>query len=349
MCATRATPAFTVLRSPWRSPETTTRRSRTPIISSVGSRRTRPSSMTGWRAARNLSTNTIPTFFTSIGGSASPHSSPIFKRFAAYYYDEAARRHQGVVLTYKGYDFPENAAVLDIERGKLDTLRLLAVANRYFGQHSFLGLRKQRRVPHRQVTHRRIRRRGQQERQPAPQRRTEIRRHYSRRGARHSACKWARGSRSTARQSTARARGSSTVKGRQKSASSAKNSDQQEFTSEDIRFTTNNGALYAIALGWPANSEMRIRSLAQRLALPQRSCLRSHNAGFQRDDFLAAESRRTAHQNARAAPRRARIYIPDNGTTRARPSLRQLKIQCRLGLPGPQVAELLAIRLRDRC
>ncbi len=29
------------------------------------------------------------------------------------------------MLTYKGYDFPENAAILDIERGKLDTLRLL--------------------------------------------------------------------------------------------------------------------------------------------------------------------------------------------------------------------------------
>ena len=54
-----------------------------------------------------------------------PAFQPYLQRFAAYYYDAAASRHQGVVLTYKGYDFPENAATLDIERGKLDALRLL--------------------------------------------------------------------------------------------------------------------------------------------------------------------------------------------------------------------------------
>ena len=47
------------------------------VISSAGSRRTRPSSTTGWRAARSSSTNTIPTFSISTGGSASPRSSPI--------------------------------------------------------------------------------------------------------------------------------------------------------------------------------------------------------------------------------------------------------------------------------
>ena len=47
------------------------------------------------------------------------------KRMAAYYYDVAAARHQGVVLTYKLEAFPPGAAVLDIERGKLDALRLL--------------------------------------------------------------------------------------------------------------------------------------------------------------------------------------------------------------------------------
>ncbi|MGB0081283.1 MAG: alpha-L-fucosidase C-terminal domain-containing protein, partial [Terracidiphilus sp.] len=50
-----------------------------------------------------------------------------------------------------------------------------------------------------------------------------------------------------------------------KVAGTAKNSDQQEFTPEDIRFTTHNGALYAIALGWPSNGELRIRSLARGL------------------------------------------------------------------------------------
>jgi alpha-L-fucosidase len=54
-----------------------------------------------------------------------PAFQPYLKRFAAYYYNEAAQRRQGVVLTYKQDDFPANAAVLDIERGKLDAIRLL--------------------------------------------------------------------------------------------------------------------------------------------------------------------------------------------------------------------------------
>jgi alpha-L-fucosidase len=39
------------------------------------------------------------------------------------------------------------------------------------------------------------------------------------------------------------------------------NSDKQEFTAADIRFTTHDGALYAVALGWPAGGELRVHSL----------------------------------------------------------------------------------------
>jgi alpha-L-fucosidase len=46
-----------------------------------------------------------------------------------------------------------------------------------------------------------------------------------------------------------------------KVASSALNTDRQEFTPEDIRFTTRNGILYAIALGWPASGELRVHTL----------------------------------------------------------------------------------------
>lgn len=55
-----------------------------------------------------------------------PAFQPFLREFAAYYYDRAAERRQGVVMTYKEHAMPENTAVLDIERGKLDTLRLLA-------------------------------------------------------------------------------------------------------------------------------------------------------------------------------------------------------------------------------
>ncbi|MEO6804355.1 MAG: alpha-L-fucosidase [Granulicella sp.] len=54
-----------------------------------------------------------------------PAFKPDLQKFAAYYYDRSAERHQQPVLTYKQESMPANVATLDIERGKLDTLRLL--------------------------------------------------------------------------------------------------------------------------------------------------------------------------------------------------------------------------------
>jgi alpha-L-fucosidase len=39
--------------------------------------------------------------------------------------------------------------------------------------------------------------------------------------------------------------------------------NQRPYTSEDIRFTTKAGTLYAFALGWPANGKLVIRTLAK--------------------------------------------------------------------------------------
>ena len=39
-------------------------------------------------------------------------------------------------------------------------------------------------------------------------------------------------------------------------------SDDKPFTPQDIRFTTKGDALYAIALAWPKDGKLRIRSLA---------------------------------------------------------------------------------------
>ncbi|HEX4066857.1 MAG TPA: alpha-L-fucosidase [Acidobacteriaceae bacterium] len=47
------------------------------------------------------------------------------QQFAAYYYDRSAEWNQQPVLTYKDESMPANVATLDIERGKMDTLRLL--------------------------------------------------------------------------------------------------------------------------------------------------------------------------------------------------------------------------------
>lgn len=54
-----------------------------------------------------------------------PAFQPYLQKFAAYYYNRAAEWHQGVVMTYKEQAMPANTAVLDIERGEVDNLRLL--------------------------------------------------------------------------------------------------------------------------------------------------------------------------------------------------------------------------------
>jgi len=54
-----------------------------------------------------------------------PAFKPYLEEFAAYYYNRSAQRNRRPVLTYKEEAMPPNTATLDIERGKLDTLRLL--------------------------------------------------------------------------------------------------------------------------------------------------------------------------------------------------------------------------------
>ncbi len=52
-----------------------------------------------------------------------PAFEPYRQRFAAYYYNQGAEWKKGVVLNYKNKSYPDKAAVLDIERGKLDAMR----------------------------------------------------------------------------------------------------------------------------------------------------------------------------------------------------------------------------------
>ncbi|HVM88757.1 MAG TPA: alpha-L-fucosidase [Puia sp.] len=51
---------------------------------------------------------------------------PYRKSFAAFYYNQALAWNKGVVLNYKNKSFPDSAAVLDLERGKLEGIRPLA-------------------------------------------------------------------------------------------------------------------------------------------------------------------------------------------------------------------------------
>ncbi len=66
-----------------------------------------------------------PDFFYFDWWIGQPVFKPDLQQFAAYYYNQSAHRGQHPVLTYKEEAMPANTATLDIERGKLDTLRLL--------------------------------------------------------------------------------------------------------------------------------------------------------------------------------------------------------------------------------
>ena len=52
-----------------------------------------------------------------------PAWAPYLQKFAAYYYNRGAEWKKGVAINYKNRAFPDKAAVLDIERGKLDATR----------------------------------------------------------------------------------------------------------------------------------------------------------------------------------------------------------------------------------
>jgi alpha-L-fucosidase len=189
-----------------------------------------------------------------------PAFQQYLQRFTAYYYDDAARRNQGVVLTYKQHNFPENAAVLDIERAKLDTIRLLpwqtdtSVSIHSWGYVENDEYRDAKSLINELVDV--VSKNGNLLLNVGPKADgtipDEARAVLLQMGA------WLKtngeaiyGSRPWLLYG----------EGPTKVTSSAKSSDQQEFTPEDIRFTTHNDALYVIALGWPKSGELRVHTL----------------------------------------------------------------------------------------
>ena len=55
-----------------------------------------------------------------------PAMDPYRKSFTSYYYNKGLSWNKGVVVNYKNISFPDEAAVLDLERGKLAGIRKLA-------------------------------------------------------------------------------------------------------------------------------------------------------------------------------------------------------------------------------
>ncbi len=205
-----------------------------------------------------------PDFFYFDWWIGQPAFQPYLKRFAAYYYNQAAARkhgpNDGVVLTYKMNDFPENAATLDVERGKLDLIRLLpwqtdtSVSIHSWGFVNNDEYRDSKSLIGELVDV--VSKNGNLLLNVGPKSDgtipDEAKKVLLEMGA------WLKtngeaiyGSRPWLVYG----------EGPTKVASSALDTDIQHFTAEDIRFTKNHGALYAIALGWPASGDLHIHSL----------------------------------------------------------------------------------------
>jgi alpha-L-fucosidase len=189
-----------------------------------------------------------------------PAFRPYLQQIAAYYYDSATEHRQDVVLTYKEHAFPENAAVLDVERAKLDALRLLpwqtdtSVSIHSWGyvkndEYRDAGSLIDELVDVVSKNGNLLLNVGPESDGTIPQ---QVQTTLLQIGA------WLKVNGEAIYESRPWL---VYGEGPTKVTSSAHNSDRQQFTSEDIRFTTHNDALYAIALGRPANGELRIRTL----------------------------------------------------------------------------------------
>lgn len=188
---------------------------------------------------------------------------PYLKRFAAFYYNDAARRGSTAAINYKFNAYPEGAAVLDIERGQLDKARPLFwqtdtsisvkswgyIENDTFRSPESLirqlvdivskngalllnvGPKPDGTIP-----------------EPARAILLDMGRWLSVNGeAIYATRPW-----------TVSGEGPTKVAG-----GSFHDTATGPYTSQDIRFTTKGDTLYAIALGWPADGKIAIHSLAE--------------------------------------------------------------------------------------
>jgi len=196
-----------------------------------------------------------------------PVFEPYLRRFAAYYYNRGAQWGRGVAINYKHQAFPDRAAVYDVERGQLTDIRPLfwqtdtAVSKNswgYINNQDYktardiigdltdivskngalllnIGPRPDGTIPE-----------GDQAIL------IEIGRWLAVNGeAIYGTRPW-----------KVFGEGPTEIVGGQFA-----DTKRRAFTAQDVRFTTKDGALYAIVLGWPERGEAIIQSLGAQLKL----------------------------------------------------------------------------------
>jgi alpha-L-fucosidase len=187
---------------------------------------------------------------------------PYLKRFAAYYYNDAARRGSTAAINYKFNAYPEGAAVLDIERGQMDKPRPLlwqtdtSISIKSWGYIENDSFRSPESLIRQLVdivskNGALLLNVGPKSDGTIPEQAQAILldmgRWLSVNGeAIYGTRPW-----------TVSGEGPTQVIG-----GAFHDTATQPYTSQDIRFTKKGDVLYAIALGWPADGKITIRSLA---------------------------------------------------------------------------------------
>jgi alpha-L-fucosidase len=193
-----------------------------------------------------------------------PAFKPALQEFVAYYYDRSAERNQQPVLTYKGESMPADVATLDIERGKLDTQRLLpwetdtSVSIHSWGYAEHDEYRSAKSLIHQLVDT--VAKNGNLLLNVGPKADgtipEEAREVLLQMGA------WLRVNGQAiygTRPFTVFGEGPTKGYG----DSTQKNKDIQVYTAQDIRYTTSKSGstLYATALGWPSGGSLTLHTL----------------------------------------------------------------------------------------
>jgi len=191
-----------------------------------------------------------------------PVFQPYLQKFAAFYYNRGAEWKRGVAINYKNKSFPERAAVLDIERGKLESIRPLfwqtdtSVSVKSWGYIQNDQFRTAESLVDELVDI--VSKNGCLLLNVGPKSDGTIPEGAQKVLLEMGAWLDTNGEAIYGtRPWKVSGEGPTKVVG-----GSFKDTEGSPFTSEDIRFTTKGDTIYAIALAWPENGKLNIKSLA---------------------------------------------------------------------------------------
>ncbi|HEX4770670.1 MAG TPA: alpha-L-fucosidase [Bryobacteraceae bacterium] len=189
--------------------------------------------------------------------------APYLQRFAAFYYNDAAARGSTAAINYKYEAYPDGAAVLDIERGQLDSSRKLfwqtdtSISEKSWGYIQNDTFRSAESLIDELVdivskNGALLLNVGPKPDGTIPEEAQKILLDMGRWLAVNGEAIYG------TRPWTIYGEGPTKVTG-----GAFHDTSNEKFSSADIRFTTKGNALYAIALGWPNGGKLTIRSLAE--------------------------------------------------------------------------------------